>query len=93
MNNVSVTVPITVATPGFDVAASGGDGHWHIWLNGSMDHMVYEYGTELLLPVGEHTITAQLVDNAHQALGPEDTIVITVRPWQNQIIYLPIIMK
>ncbi len=97
-DNVSITIPITIATANFiidELPANGGtgDGHWHIWLDGNMEGMVYDNDTELLLSVGTHTIMAQLVDNDHQPTGSTSTVIVKVASQLNHKAYLPSIMK
>jgi glycosidase len=76
-NGTSVNVPLQITTTNFTIPT---DGHWHLWVDGSMVSMVYGYTATQTLLTGAHVITAELVDTAHQPLGPVATVNVTVNP-------------
>ena len=80
----------TLSISGFNNFVVGTDGHWHYSVDGGDTVMVYDTNDVEIsgLSVGDHTITAWLVDNNHNPLDPpvEETIsfsvnVISDYPW------------
>ena len=80
----------TLSISGFNNFVVGTDGHWHYSVDGGDTVMVYDTNDVEIsgLSIGDHTITAWLVDNNHNPLDPpvEETIsfsvnVISDYPW------------
>ena len=80
----------TLSISGFNNFVVGTDGHWHYSVDGGDTVMVYDTNDVEIsgLSIGNHTITAWLVDNNHNPLDPpvEETIsfsinVINDYPW------------
>ena len=80
----------TLSISGFNNFVVGTDGHWHYSVDGGDTVMVYDTNDVEIsgLSIGDHTITAWLVDNNHNPLDPpvEETIsfsinVINDYPW------------
>tara|TARA_B100000900_G_scaffold362320_1_gene335506 strand:- start:473 stop:2176 length:1704 start_codon:yes stop_codon:yes gene_type:complete len=80
----------TLSIFGFNNFVVGTDGHWHYSVDGGDTVMVFDTNDVVIegLSVGDHTITAWLVDNNHNPLDPpvEETIsfsinVISDYPW------------
>ena len=88
-----VTTAVTTATLsvlGLNNFVVGTDGHWHYSVDGGDTVMVYDTNDVEIsgLSVGDHSITAWLVDNNHNPLDPpvEETLqfsinVISEYPW------------
>ena len=89
-DNISVSVPLVITTTNFTIPT---DGHWHLWVDGSMVSMVYGYTATQTLLAGPHVITAELVNTSHQPLGPVAVVSITVRKIRPYIYYFPIILR
>lgn len=88
-DNVSATVPITVATTNFTIPD---DGHWQLWVNGNDLGTVYGYTTTATLGLGMHVISAELRDLGHAPLGPVAAVTVTIRP-RVPFIYLPLVVR
>jgi len=80
----------TLSFLGLNNFAVGTDGHWHYSVDGGDTVMVYDTNDVEIsgLSVGDHSITAWLVDNNHNPLDPpvEETLqfsinVISEYPW------------
>tara|TARA_B100000900_G_scaffold391233_1_gene385665 strand:- start:5273 stop:6937 length:1665 start_codon:yes stop_codon:yes gene_type:complete len=80
----------TLSVLGLNNFAVGTDGHWHYSVDGGDTVMVYDTNDVEIsgLSVGDHSITAWLVDNNHNPLDPpvEETLqfsinVISEYPW------------
>jgi hypothetical protein len=71
----SVTVSVDIQN--FDVSASSG-GHWHLWVNGQLQGMVYQKDVTLDLTPGENVLCATLGDTNHADIGTPAGIRITV---------------
>ena len=80
----------TLSISGFNNFVVGTDGHWHYSVDGGDTVMVYDTNDVEIsgLSIGDHSITAWLVDNNHNPLDPpvEETIsfsvnVISDYPW------------
>ena len=80
----------TLSISGFNNFVVGTDGHWHYSVDGGDTVMVYDTNDVEIsgLSVGDHSITAWLVDNNHNPLDPpiEETLqfsitVISEYPW------------
>jgi glycosidase len=89
-DNISLVVPIQITTTNFIIPA---DGHWHLWIDGTMVGMQYGYTTTQTLLVGPHVITAEMVNPAHQPLGPVATINVVVNKLRPYSTYLPLIRR
>ncbi len=87
------TPSITILTPEHEATTYGnlvvvqveptnftfGEGrHWHVWVNGALQGMVYQPTTVLNLPPGTYEICALLGDAEHQDLGIPDGVLVTV---------------
>lgn len=80
----------TLSIFGFNNFVVGTDGHWHYSVDGGDTVMVYDTNDVVIdgLSIGEHSITAWLVDSNHNPLDPpvEETISFTISviseyPW------------
>lgn len=71
------TLYVSVDTHNFDISAENGD-HWHLWLNGQLNTMVYEDSVAVRVAPGTYTLCAILGDPEHFDLGQPDGLVITV---------------
>jgi hypothetical protein len=89
-DNISVSVPLVITTTDFAIPT---DGHWHLWVDGSMISMVYGYTTTHTLVAGTHVITAELVTPAHQPLGPVATVTLEVLKIRPYTTYLPLVRR
>jgi glycosidase len=89
-DNISVSVPLVITTTNFAIPA---DGHWHLWVDGSMVNMIYNYETTQTLLIGPHVITAEMVNTSHQPLGPVVTLDVTVKKLYPYLVYLPIVAR
>lgn len=87
-NNVSVTVPIEVATTDFDIPD---DGYWNLLIDETLIGSVMTYTTDADLTVGDHTLQAVLFDTGQQPLGPTDTVTVTVTG--GSLTFLPIVLN
>ncbi len=90
-DNVSVTIPIEVATTNFTIPD---DGHWQLWMDGVELGPVYTTVTSTNLLVGDHVISAELRTLAGLPVGPIATVnvVVKVEP-QGFVVYLPAVMR
>ena len=88
-DNVSATVPITIATTHFTIPD---DGHWQLWVDGDDLGTLYGYTTTVTLGLGRHAISAELRDLGHAPLGPVAAVTVTVEP-RIPFIYLPLVMR
>jgi len=86
----SMGTTATLSISGFNNFVVGTDGHWHYSVDGGDTVMVYDTNDIEIsgLSIGDHTITAWLVDNNHNPLDPpvEETLtfnisVINEYPW------------
>ena len=90
-NNVSATIPITVATTNFNIPD---DGHWQLWVDGNDQGTVYGYVTTVALGLGTRVISAELYNLAHAPLGPVATVTITIESRVSFIyLHLPLVIK
>ena len=80
----------TLSIFGFNNFVVGTDGHWHYSVDGGDTVMVYDTNDVVIegLSMGDHSITAWLVDSNHNPLDPpvEETISFTISviseyPW------------
>ena len=80
----------TLSISGLNNFAVGTDGHWHYSVDGGDTVMVYDTNDVIIegLSIGDHSITAWLVDGDHNPLDPpvEETMSFTVSvvseyPW------------
>ena len=80
----------TLSIFGFNNFVVGTDGHWHYSVDGGDTVMVYDTNDVVIdgLSIGDHSITAWLVDSNHNPLDPpvEETISFTISviseyPW------------
>ena len=87
---ITMGTTATLSISGFNNFVVGTDGHWHYSVDGGDTVMVYDTNDVEIsgLSIGDHTITAWLVDNNHNPLDPpvEETIsfsinVINDYPW------------
>ncbi len=70
-------VTVTVATQHFDINSEGE--HWHLWVNGQLEGMVYQESGIIDLSPGTYQICASMSDANHVDLGVPDGITITVQ--------------
>jgi hypothetical protein len=89
-DNISVVVPIQITTTNFIIPT---DGHWHLWVDGTMIGPVLGYTTTTTLLAGTHVISAELQSPTHVPLGPVATVNFTVRKIRPYITYLPLMFK
>ncbi|MDX1991026.1 MAG: hypothetical protein SF029_01470 [bacterium] len=71
------TLYVTVDTANFDIDADSGD-HWHLWIDGQLNTMVYDDSVAVQIEPGTHEICAILGDPEHFDLGQPDGMTITV---------------
>ncbi len=74
------TVTIQIQTNNYDVNANGQ--HWHLWVNGALNGMVYQPTAIIDLTPGTYTLCASLGNSQHADIGMPDGIRITVKPAQ-----------
>ena len=89
-NNVSTSIPIVITTTNFVIPT---DGHWHLWVDGTMIGPVLGYTTTQTLLVGAHVITAELQSPTHVPLGPVATVTVQVKKIRPYSMYLPLIFR
>jgi hypothetical protein len=89
-DNISVSMPLVITTTNFTIPT---DGHWHLWVDGTMIGPVMDYTTNTTLPVGGHVITAELRSPTHVPLGPVATVDVNVNKLYPYLVYLPIIAR
>ena len=80
-------VDIALSVQNFNVDAVGsGDGHIHYSLDGGAAVMKYDTNTISLtnLSYGEHTLTAELVDENHASLDPAVSASVTFTTYKQQ---------
>ncbi len=70
------TVTITVQASNFDIPAEGR--HWHLWINGQLQGMVYQPTAVIDLEPGTYQICASLGNTDHADLGMPDGISLRV---------------
>jgi len=73
-------VTIQIQTNNYDVNADGQ--HWHLWVNGQLNGMVYQPTAIIDLIPGTYTICASLGNSKHADIGMPDGIRLTVKPAQ-----------
>ena len=73
-------VTVTIVTNNFDVNAEGR--HWHLWVDGQLNGMVYQPNAIIDLAPGVHTLCASLGNTDHADIGMPDGVVITVETAQ-----------
>lgn len=89
-NNVSVSLPIVITTTNFVIPT---DGHWHLWVDGTMIGPVLGYATTTTLLAGTHVISAELQSPTHQPLGPVATVTVQVKKIRPYIRYMPLVLR
>lgn len=88
-NDLSATVPIEISLSNFALPV---DGQWRLWVNG-VDYGAQQTDREDVdLPVGAHTLSAQLESLTSAPIGPATTIDITIIR-VSKFIYLPVIRR
>ncbi|MBL8155742.1 MAG: hypothetical protein JNM70_16280 [Anaerolineae bacterium] len=70
------TVTITIQSSHFDIPAEGR--HWHLWVNGQLQGMVYQPAAVIDLEPGTYQICASLGNTDHADLGMPDGISLRV---------------
>jgi hypothetical protein len=70
------TVTITIQASNFDIPAEGR--HWHLWINGQLQGMVYQPTAVIDLEPGMYQICASLGNTDHSDLGMPDGISLRV---------------
>ncbi len=70
------TVTIAVETTNFDITAEGN--HWHLWINGQLQGMVYQPTAIIDLAPGTYQICATMGNTNHLDIGIPAAIEITV---------------
>jgi hypothetical protein len=70
------TVTITIQSSNFDIPAEGR--HWHLWINGQLQGMVYQPTAVIDLEPGTYQICASLGNTDHADLGMPDGISLRV---------------
>lgn len=71
------TLYVTVDTNNFAIRPDTGD-HWHLWLNGQLNTMVYDEQVAVKVEPGTYELCAILGDREHFDLGQPDGMRITV---------------
>lgn len=71
------TLTIAIDTPNFDVTAEGR--HWHLWVNGQLQGMVYQPTAIIDLPPGDYQICASLGNSDHADIGMPAGVNITLQ--------------
>lgn len=69
-------VSIRIETQNFDVTGEGR--HWHLWVNGQLQGMVYQPDAIIDLKPGTYLICASLGNTDHADLGEPSGVMITV---------------
>ena len=70
-------VTISVDIQNFDLSANEGR-HWHLWVNGQLQGMVYQPSTIIDLEPGSYQICASLGDSNHADMGQPAEVLVTV---------------
>lgn len=70
------TVTITIQASNFDIPAEGR--HWHLWINGQLQGMVYQPTAVIDLEPGTYRLCASLGNTDHADLGMPDGISLRV---------------
>jgi hypothetical protein len=73
-------VTVTIVSNNFDVNAAGR--HWHLWVDGQLEGMVYQPTAIIDLAPGVHTLCASLGNTDHADIGMPDGVIITVQAAQ-----------
>ncbi|MEZ4668256.1 MAG: hypothetical protein R3E39_10105 [Anaerolineae bacterium] len=73
-------VTIAIVTNNFDINAEGR--HWHLWVDGQLNGMVYQTTAIIDLTPGVHTLCASLGNEQHADIGTPDGVVISVEAAQ-----------
>lgn len=73
-------VTVTIVTNNFDVNAEGR--HWHLWVDGQLQGMVYQPTAIIDLAPGQHSLCASLGNTDHADIGMPDGVIITVEAAQ-----------
>ncbi len=88
---MSVTIPITVATPNFSIS----EGQWRLSVDDGTTVVTDTFmaeATSITRPQGTYTLTAELMGEV-QLLGPSDEVVVSVVEPTENMIYLPLVTK
>jgi len=75
------TVTIQIQTNNYEVNSADGK-HWHLWVNGTLNGMVYQPTAIIDLTPGTYTICASLGNSQHADIGMPDGIRLTVKAAQ-----------
>ena len=89
-DNVSVSLLIVITTTNFTIPT---DGHWHLWVDGTMIGPALGYTTTATLLAGTRVISAELQSPAHVSLGPVATVTVQVKKIRPYSMYLPVIRR
>ena len=68
---------VSVDIQNFDIMTTDGR-HWHLWVNGQLQGMVYQKDVTLDLPPGTDQLCATLGDANHADLGEPSSVTVTV---------------
>jgi hypothetical protein len=71
-------VTVAIQAENFDVTSEGR--HWHLWVNGQLQGMVYQPTAIIDLAPGTYTLCASLGNADHADIGMPSGIQITVEP-------------
>lgn len=71
-------VLLTIETSNFTIPTEGR--HWHLWVNGQLQGMVYQPDAIIDLEPGEYEICASLGNTDHADIGMPAGMRLTVRP-------------
>lgn len=70
-------VTVSVQTNRYDISEKTGQ-HWHLWVNGQLQGMVYQNTAVIDLKPGTYTLCASLGNSQHADIGMPDGIRVTV---------------
>lgn len=74
---IGTAVLLTIETTHFDIPAEGR--HWHLWVNGQLQGMVYQPDAIIDLKPGEYVICASLGNTDHADIGTPAGLRLTVQ--------------
>jgi hypothetical protein len=69
------SVTVRVETDNFSLAEGR---HWHVWVDGVLQGMIYEDAAQVTVPPGEHRICAILGDPEHMDIGVPAGVNVTM---------------
>jgi hypothetical protein len=74
---IGTAVLLTIETRNFDIPTEGR--HWHLWVNGQLQGMVYQPDAIIDLEPGEYVICASLGNTDHADIGMPAGLRLTVQ--------------